>query len=72
MNKEEIPRFCMGSKEKPVTNGIDLLNTMRGRKNTIIYAKGNFELNEHILFDIHIRNIELINIEEEKYDTKCK
>lgn len=62
MNKEEIPRLHRGSKENPITNIFDLSNAMIGRKNTIIYIKGNFELNEKILFEINVRNIELKNV----------
>lgn len=69
MNKEEIPRLYKGSKENPITNIFDLSNAMIGRKNTIIYVKGSFELNERLLFEIEVRNIELINIEGDSNDT---
>lgn len=56
---KEIPRLFKGSKERPITNIEDLLNVMIGRKDTTIYIKRNFELNEKALFEIDVRNMKI-------------
>lgn len=64
MNKKEIPSIYRGSKNKPVTTTRDLMTTMVGRKDIVIYVKYEFTLNERILAELKIRNIELKKVDD--------
>lgn len=62
---KKIKKFERGCKEIPITNARDLYESLRGRRNVIIYVKGNFELDEFLLFQVNSRGIELRNVDED-------